>query len=82
MTWKWLKKENLKRETAYLLITAQINIIRINYIKAKIDNTQRLCGDRYEMVDHIISECSKRVQKEYKTKHDRVAKVIYWELSK
>ena len=32
--------------------------------------------------DHIISECSKLVQKEYTTKHDWMGKVINWELCK
>ena len=31
---------------------------------------------------HIISECGKIVQKEYKTMHDFVKKVIHWELCK
>ena len=30
----------------------------------------RLCRDRGEMIDQIISECSKLAQKEYKTWHD------------
>ena len=69
------------------LIAAQNNAIRINYIKAKIDKTQQnckgtLCEHREETVDHIISEYSKPKQKEYKTKHNWVGKVIYWELCK
>ena len=56
-------------------------------VKAKINKTQqnsrcRLCGDRNETINHIISECSKIAQKEYKTRHDRVEKVIPWELCK
>ena len=27
------------------------------------NNKRRLCGNRDEMVDHIISECSKLIQK-------------------
>ena len=34
------------------------------------------------MIDYIISECSKFVQKEYKTRHDWVEKMIHWELCK
>ena len=29
----------------------------------------RLCGDRDEMINHIINECCKLTQKEYKTIH-------------
>ena len=42
----------------------------------------RLCGDRDETINHIISECSKLAQKEYKTWHDWVGKVIHWEVCK
>ena len=86
-TWTWLRKQNLKRETESLLIVAQNNTIRTNYVKARIDKTQQnsrcsLCGDRDETINHIISECSKLVQREYKTWHDWVGKVTHWELCK
>ena len=73
---------NFKRETESFLIAAQNNDIRTNYIEAKIDKKQRvclcsLCGNRDETINLIISECSKLVQKEYKTKHDEWGKVIY-----
>ena len=42
----------------------------------------RLCGARDETINHIISKCSKLSQKEYKTRHDWVGKVIHWELCK
>ena len=37
---------------------------------------------RDETINHIISERSKLAQKEYKTRHDWVEKVIYGELCK
>ena len=68
-TGTWLKKGHLKRETKSLLIKAQNNAIRTSHIKARIDKTQqnsrcRLCGDKDETINHIISECSKEAQKE------------------
>ena len=83
----WLRKWNLKRETESLLIVAQNNVIETNQIKARIDKTQQnskcsLCSDRDETINHIISEWSKLAQKEYKTRHDWVGKVIHWELCK
>ena len=67
ITWIWLRKGQLNRETESLLITAQNNAIITNYIKAKIDNIQnikcRLCAVRDETVNHIISKTSKRAQK-------------------
>ena len=86
-TCTWLRKGNLKRETESLLIATQDNTIRTNHIKARIDKTQqnskcRLCGDRDETINHIISECSKLAQKENKARHDWVGKVIHWEMCK
>ena len=79
-TWTQLRRGNFKRETESLLIAAQDNAIRTNHIKARIDKTQqnskcRLCGDRDETINHIISECSKLAQQEYKARHD-------WEIYK
>ena len=83
----WLRKGNFKRETQSLLIAPQDGAIRTNHIKARIDKTQqnskcRLCGDRDETINHIISECSKLAQREYKARHDWVGKVIHWEMCK
>ena len=69
------EKRNLKREIESLLIAAQNNTIKTNHIKARIDKTQqnircRLRGNRNETINHIISECSKLVQKEYNNRHD------------
>ena len=82
-TWTWLRKGNFKRETESLLRAAQNNVVRTNHFKARIDKTQqnskcRLYGDRDETINHIISECSKSAQKEYKTRHNWVGKVIHW----
>ena len=35
-----------------------------------------------ETINYMINECCKLVQKEYKTRHDLVEKVIHWELCK
>ena len=71
----WLRKGKFKRETESLLIAAQNNAIRTKQIKERIDKMPqnskcRLCVDRDETINHIISECSKLAQKEYKTRHD------------
>ena len=68
-------------------MAAQNSAIRTNHIKAWIDKTQqnskcRLCSNRDKTINHIISECSKLAQKEYKARHDWVGKVIYWEMCK
>ena len=86
-TCTWLRKGNFKRETESLLMAAQNSAIRTNHIKARIDKTQqkskcRLCGDRDETMNHIISESSKLAQKEYKARHDWFGKVINREMCK
>ena len=78
----WLRKGNLKRGTESFQITAQNNPIWNSHIKARIDKTQRLCGERDETINYIISECSKLTQEEYKARHHWVGKVIHWELCK
>ena len=71
----------------YFLIVAQDKALRTNRIKPRIDKTQqnskcRLCGDRDETINYIISECTKLAQKKYKTRNDWVGKVIHWEMYK
>ena len=68
-------------------MAAQNSAIRTNHIKARRDKTQqnsqcRVCSDRDETINHIISGCSKSAQKEYKARHDWVGKVIHWEMCK
>ena len=74
---------NLKRDSDSLLKAAQNNAIRLNHIKARIDKTADVgCVVRETKQCHIISDCSKFAQKEYKNRHDRVGKVIHWESCK
>ena len=56
-------------------------------MKARKDKTQqnskcRLCGDKDETINHIISERCKLARKKYKTRHDWVGKVIHLEMFK
>ena len=86
-TWTWLRKGNFKRETESLLMEAQNSAIRTNHIKARIDKTQQnskcwLYGDRDETINHIIRECRKLAQKEYKATHEWVGKLIHLEMCK
>ena len=55
-------------------MAAQEQAIRTNSIKAKIDQSQqeskcRMCGKADETVNHLLSECSKMAQREYKRRH-------------
>ena len=42
----------------------------------------RLCNDINETINHIINECSKLAQNEFKTRHDWVGNVNHGELRK
>ena len=44
------------------------------------NNIYKLCGNKDEVINHLIRECRKLSQKEYKTRHDWVEKLIHWEL--
>ena len=83
MSWAWLRNGTLKRETESLITAAQDQCIRTNYIKARIDKTLenslcRMCGQKEETVMHIICECTKLAQKEYKKRHDLVGTAVHW----
>ena len=40
----------------------------------------RMCRNKGETVGHVVSECSKLAQTEYKGRHNNVAWSIHWQL--
>ena len=81
-TWQWLSKSDLKIGTEALLCAAQEQAIRTNYVKHYIDKTSesslcRLCGKKGESVQHLVSGCEKLAQKEYKRRHNNIAKKVH-----
>ena len=40
-----------------------------------------MCKQNNETISHIVSGCPKLAQKEYKTRHDNVARAVHWDLS-
>ena len=59
--------------------------MKTNYVKAKNTKQNNKCGlfgYKDETINHIMSESGKLAQREYKTKHDWVIKLIYSELYK
>ena len=86
-SWQWLSRGDLKVETEALLCAAQEQAVRTNYIKYHIDNNSdtpmcRLCEKKGESVQHITGGCEKLAQKEYKRRHDNVAKKVHWDTCK
>ena len=83
--WSWLTDRTLKRETEPLIMTAQEQALRTNLVKATIDKSQegskcRMCGKADESISHLLSECSKLSQTEYKRRHDWMGKKKHWEV--
>ena len=78
-SWRWLIRNGfLKKETEGLILAAQEQALRTNSIKYSRDKSSetilcRLCGDATETVRHIVSEGKKLAQREYRTRHDKVA---------
>ena len=53
-----------------------------NNVKHKIDKTAqsplcRMCDKKSETISHIVSECGKLAQKEYKRRHDVSLEVVW-----
>ena len=42
----------------------------------------RIFGTRNENISHVVSECGKLSQKEYKRRHDNVARYVHWQFCK
>ena len=38
-----------------------------------------MCGTRNENMSHIVIECGKLAQKDYKRKHDSVGRYVHWQ---
>ena len=84
-SWEWMTNADLKPETEALITAAQDQALRTSYVKFHIDRTAetplcRMCKEKGESVMHILSECTKLAQREYKRRHDNVARIVHWEL--
>ena len=64
-----------------LIYSAQEQAIKTNYVKYHTDKSVnspscRMCGEISETISHIVSDDSKLAQKEYKRRHDNVARMV------
>ena len=41
-----------------------------------------MCGETGKTISHIVSECSKLGQTEYKRRHDNIVRMVHWKLRK
>ncbi|CAH3188881.1 unnamed protein product [Porites lobata] len=83
-TWSWLRKANSKIQTEALICAGQEQAHRTNHVTDNTLTARRcespLCRQCGESVNHIVCECKKLAQREYKQRHDNIAKVVYWKL--
>ena len=84
-SWLWMKKCHLKIPTEALISAAQEQAIRTYYVKYHIDKSvdspsYRMCGETGKTISHIVSECSKLAQREYKRWQDNVARMVHLKL--
>ena len=73
-----MRKPDLKITKVALICAVQEQAIRMNYIKYNIEKTAesptcRLCKEKGEIVSHIVSDCKKLAQTDYKRRHGYVA---------
>ena len=86
-SWQWFRRGSLKRQNESLIIAAQDQALGTNYRKSKIEHSResatcKMCKTRVETVTHIISECSKLAQTDYKAQHNRVTSAVHWSIMK
>ena len=63
----------------------QEQAIRKNYVKHKIDKMGqsplcRMYDKKCETISHIVSDCEKLARKEYKRRHNNVARIVHCKL--
>ena len=78
-------QSDLKVKTEATICAAQEQALRTNCTNNKINKTSenqfcRMYGERGETMQHVICECKKLVQREYKRRHDTVPKLVHWKL--
>ena len=86
-THQWLSSSSLKGKTEGFILAAQDQCISTWAYQSRIlnnsaDSNCRLCAEREETVDHIVSACPTIVNTEYLQKYDWVDSFIHWILCK
>lgn len=86
-TWQWLSRANLKPATEGLIMAAQNQTLATNHRKHFIQRTRdsplcRMCNERDETTNHIVSECTFLAGTEYKLRHNKICRHIHHQLLK
>lgn len=85
LTFQWLQRGKTKGETEALITAAQDQALRTKYyekniLKMNTDGKCRVCKDKYETVDHIVSACSELAKHEYIQRHDKLCTYLHWKI--
>ena len=81
--WQWPKAGQLRWETEGLVCAAQEKTPAPKAIKNSIDPQDlfplcRLCKEKVESVAHIVILCSVTAGNQYRKRHDKLRKKVYW----
>lgn len=87
-TLQWLCNSNLFAETeGFMMAIQDQNVPTLNYkkyiLKENIASTScRICHQKSETIEHILSACSILAPKEYTRRHNNVAKIVHQSICK
>jgi hypothetical protein len=86
-SYRWLKSDDIKRETESILVAAQDQAISTNYFKNKIlkeeiENKCRLCKQHEETIDHLTSGCPILAKNECLMRHVKVCTHLHYSICK
>ena len=75
----------MKKETEGLILAAQEQALRTNWIRKNIDGHEvsekcRMCWERGESIIHLIAKCKKLAQWEYNQRYDNIGRIVHVEL--
>ena len=81
----WIRKGYLRKETEGFISAAQEQALRTNWVKKNIDDQDvsekcRKYGEKDESITHLIAECEKLAQRDYKQRHDNITRIVHLEL--
>lgn len=86
-TLSWLTDSNIFPETEGFTCSIQDQVVATRYYRKHIMKTAgnetdkcRLCAERPETIDHLISGCTMLAGNQYTERHDNVAKILHLEI--
>ena len=80
-----IRKAYLNKETEGLTFSAQEQALRAKWMRKNIDGQKvsekyRMCKKNEESITRLTAECKKLAQKEYKQRHDNIARIVHLEI--